>query len=145
MELKIGRKEFYSDRCIGGFYINGQWCYYTLEDKDRQRQVGGVIIPWSSNLKVPKQTAIPYGRYQVVIDKSDRFQRMMPHILDVPDFTGIRIHILNTPVETEGCPGIGLQYEVGSHNILKSKLAFDDFFPKLESGLLDGDVWIEVS
>jgi len=145
MELKLNRKEFYPDRCIGGFYINDQWSYYTLEDKDRQRQAGGIIIPWSSDLKIPKQTAIPRGRYQVIIDKSDRFQRMMPHILDVPDFAGIRIHILNTPVETEGCPGIGMQYEVGTHNIVKSKLAFDDFFPKLELGLLDGDVWIEVS
>lgn len=145
MILEVNRKEFYKDRTIGGFYIDGQWYYYTLEDTDRQRQDNGTIIPWSTDLKVPKETAIPRGRYQVIIDWSDRFKRNMPHILDVPDFVGIRIHILNTPVETEGCVGVGLQYEVSSHNILKSKLAFDDFFPRLEAGLREGSVWIEVA
>jgi hypothetical protein len=137
MKLEINRKEFYPDRCIGGFYIDDRWCYYTLEDTDRKLEEGGV--------KIAGKTAIPRGRYKVTISWSNRFKRLMPHILDVPQFVGIRIHAGNTPENTEGCPLIGLQYEVGSHNILKSKLAFDDFFPKLESGLLDGDVWIEVS
>ena len=136
MDLELNRNEFFDDRTIGSFYIDGEWCYYTLEDKDRKLEDDGV--------KIPKETAIPRGRYQVIIDLSNRFQRMMPHILDVPQFTGIRIHILNTPVETEGCIGIGLQYEVRTHNILKSKLAFDDFFPRLEQGLKEGEVWIVV-
>jgi hypothetical protein len=137
MELEINRKEFYPDRCIGGFYIDGSWCYYTLEDTDRKLEEGGV--------KIPGKTAIPRGRFKVTISWSNRFRRLMPHILDVPQFVGVRIHAGNVPENTEGCPLIGLQYEVGSHNILKSKLAFDDFFPKLELGLLDGDVWLEVS
>lgn len=138
MFLELNRKEFYPDRCIGGFYINGRWRYYTLEDTDRRLEEEGTI-------KVPGKTAIPRGRYQIIIDYSNRFKRLMPHLLDVPQFEGIRIHPGNIPENTEGCPLVGLEYEVGTHNILKSKLAFDDFFPRLEEGLKEGEVWIKIS
>jgi hypothetical protein len=137
MELLVERKEFYEDCTIGGFYIDGEFAYFTLEDKDRYLEDG--------NTKIPKETAIPRGKYRVIIDWSNRFQRKMPHILDVPQFDGIRIHILNVASETEGCVGIGLQHDAPNHNILKSKLAFNDFFPRLEAGLEEGEVWIEIT
>lgn len=136
MNLEINRKEFFDDRCIGGFYINGKFAYYTLEDTDRKLEEGGI--------KIPKQTAIPRRKYKVTISFSNRFQRLMPHILDVPQFAGIRIHAGNTPENTEGCPLIGMEYDAPSHEIRKSKLAFDDFFPRLEAGLKEGEVWIEI-
>lgn len=145
MKLELTRNEFYFDRTIGGLYIDGRWCYYTLEDTDRQMEDDKTILPWSPSLKIPKQTATPYGRYQVIIDLSTRFKRKMPHLLNVPDFEGVRIHTGNYPGDTEGCILIGLQYEVGTHAILKSKLAFDDFFPRLQKGLEEGEVWLEVS
>ena len=136
MNLELERKEFYPDRCIGGLYIDGQFAYFTLEDVDRKLEEGGI--------KIPKMTAIPRGRYKVTISWSNRFNCLMPHILDVPQFTGIRIHAGNTPENTEGCPLIGMEYDAPSHEIRKSKLAFDDFFPKLELGLLGGEIWIEI-
>lgn len=144
MNLELNRHEFYFDCTIGGLYVDGRWCYYTLEDTDRQIEDNKTILPWSPSLKVPKQTAIPYGYYQVIIDWSNRFQRLMPHILNVPDFEGVRIHMGNYPIDTEGCPLIGLQYEIGTHAILKSKLAFDDFFHRLQDGLRDGEVFITI-
>ena len=137
MFLELERKELYDDRTIGGFYINGVWAYFTLEDKDRRLEEGGV--------KIPGMTAIPRGHYKVTISWSNRFHRFMPHILDVPNFAGVRIHTGNTPVDTDGCILIGLGHDVNTHNILKSQLAFDDFFPRLEKGLFDGDVWITIS
>ena len=70
MELKIKRKEPYPDRSIGGFYIDGRWCYYTLEDTDRKLEEGGV--------KIAGKTAIPRGRYKMTISWSNRFRRLMP-------------------------------------------------------------------
>jgi hypothetical protein len=136
LELERKPKESLPDRCIGGFYIDGQFAYYSLEDTDRKVEEGGI--------KIPGKTAIPRGRYKVTISFSNRFQRLMPHILDVPLFTGIRIHAGNTPENAEGCPLIGMEYDAPSHEIRKSKLAFDDFFPKLEAGLKEGEVWIEI-
>lgn len=139
MNLELNRKEFYPDRTIGGLYIDGEFAYYTLEDCDRHLEEGGV--------KIPKETAIPRGKYKVTISWSYRFQKMMPHILDVPQFTGIRIHSGNYPADTEGCILIGLEYDAKTHAILKSRDAFNDFFPKLGEALalhtLD-EVWIEV-
>ena len=136
MELILERKEFYPDRTIGGLYINGSFFYYTLEDMDRKLEVAGV--------KVPKLTAIPRGRYQVIIDFSNRYQRRMPHLLNVPQFEGIRIHVGNYPGDTEGCILIGMQIDDPNHVVLDSKKAFDDFFPRLEKALVEGKVWITI-
>ncbi len=95
MELVLNR-QIYSERStIGELLVNGQWQCWTLEDYFR-------IGP-----KAPGATAIPEGRYRVILDFSQRFQRIMPHLLDVPGFTGIRIHPGNTDADTEGCILVG--------------------------------------
>lgn len=138
MELLIWRKDEQNDRAIGDFFIDGEKTYWCLEDKDRFLETGGI--------KVPKETAIPRGKYKVIIDFSNRFQRMMPHVLDVPQFDGIRIHAGNTPADTEGCILIGMDYDPVQKIILKSKVAFDDFFPKLQSAINAGEeVTLEVT
>jgi hypothetical protein len=137
MELLIERKEFYEDCVIGGFYIDGEFAYFTLEDTDRYLESG--------NAKIPKETAIPRGKYRVTISYSNRFQKMMPQILDVPQFTGIRIHAGNVVTDTEGCVLIGMKHDAPNHNILKSVDAFNDFFPRLTKGLTEREVWIEIT
>ena len=137
MNLELQRKEFYPDRTIGGFYINGKFAYYSLEDTDRHLEDGGV--------KVPKETAIPRGKYKVIISYSNRFKRMMPQLLDVPQFTGIRIHSGNTPANTEGCVLLGMRYAASDHIILDSQIAFDDFYGKLIEGVKEGEVCIEIT
>jgi hypothetical protein len=137
IELEIVRKEFFHDRCVGGFYINGVWYAYTVEDTDRHLEDGGK--------KIDNETAIPRGRYKVIIDWSNRFQRKMPHILDVPQFTGIRIHDGIGPQSTSGCPLIGGKYDANTHNILDDRATFYDFFHKLEEWLKKDEVWITIS
>ena len=137
LKLELQRKEFYPDRTIGGFYINGKFCYFTLEDYDRRLEAGGQ--------KVPGQTAIPRGRYRVTISYSNRYKKLMPQLLDVPDFTGVRIHTGNVPTDTEGCILVAMKYDAPTHNILDSRIAFEDFYCRLEEGLEAGEVWIEIT
>lgn len=132
MELKVIRKEFTETSTIGELYTNGKFFCYTLEDKVRPE-----------GTKIYGKTAIPAGTYQVVIEYSPKFSREMPHILDVPNFTGILIHPGNTSVDTEGCLLVG--YKKGPDTIYESRHAFDDFFTLLKQDLQTGNVYINIA
>ena len=140
MELKIWRKEPYDDRCIGHFSIEDVLFSYVLEDTDRHLEAGGV--------KVYGKTAIPRGRYRVVIGWSPHFSRRMPEILDVPQFTGIRIHDGVGPESTEGCLCISYKMEIhdGKHWLIEDKAAFSTFFDRLDVALKSGEeAWITIT
>jgi len=95
--LHMHRFKFTEKTTIGNILDDdGQFVCYTLEDKDRKLEGGGE--------KVYGQTAIPRGFYRVILSRSNRFKRIMPEILDVPQFTGIRMHGGNDEHDTEGCP-----------------------------------------
>ena len=119
MKLKLERFEYGSTFTIGRFYIDGVYHCFSLEDVVRK------------GAKVNGQTAIPTGTYNVIIDVSTRFGKQLPHILDVPNFTGVRIHTGNTSKDTEGCILLGQTWTKGDF-IGNSKLAFDSFFDKLK-------------
>ena len=119
MKLELKRFEFGNTFTIGKFYINGIYHSYSLEDKVREGK------------KVNGQTAIPTGTYDVIVDVSTRFGKPLPHILNVPNFTGVRIHAGNTSKDTEGCILLGHTW-AGKEFIGNSKIAFDAFFKQLE-------------
>jgi hypothetical protein len=100
MKLRLLRDTFGEAYTLGKLYVDGVYFGYTCEDKDRRLEDGGV--------KIKNATAIPRGRYRVRLSFSNRFQKLMPEVLDVPQFSGIRIHGGNTHHDTEGCPLLGL-------------------------------------
>jgi hypothetical protein len=140
MILELYRKCVFSDRIIGDLYVDGHWECFTLEDQDRRLE-DYLDTP---DIKVYGKTAIPRGKYRVDIDMSARFKSLMPHLLDVPLFTGIRIHVGNTPQDVEGCIIVGKSVDWDTRTLLHSRLAFSEFFPKLSWGLAQGQVWITI-
>ena len=131
MELKIIRKEFTESSTIGDFIIDNEFFCYSLEDTVREEGV-----------KISGLTAIPEGRYRVIVDRSTRFRRAMPHILNVPNFEGIRIHNGNYPKDTEGCPLLG--FTKSKDFVGDSRNAFNQFFDKLYMALRDEECWITI-
>jgi hypothetical protein len=99
MELKLIRETFTEKSTIGSLYVNGIFFCYTLEDKDRKLESGGV--------KEYAKTAIPRGKYKVVLSFSNRFKKYLPELINVPQFAGIRIHAGNTADHSEGCILVG--------------------------------------
>ena len=100
-------------------YVDGIYECYTLEDVVR------------NGTKVLGKTAIPTGEYKLIIDASVRFKQDMPHILNVPDFTGVRIHSGNTSADTDGCILLGTTW-AGKDFIGNSKIAYKKLFDKLK-------------
>jgi hypothetical protein len=98
MRLKLERKYLKPNYTIGDLYINNMFFCNTLEDTYRDL---------SKDKKVYGKTCIPYGTYRIVMSYSNRFQRIMPELLNVPHFSGIRIHSGNTSEDTEGCILVG--------------------------------------
>lgn len=133
MIISVHRFEYGTNYTIGKLSIDGEFFCYTLEDKVRP-----------AGVKVDGQTAIPTGHYKLVRDLSTRFGKMMPHILNVSGFEGIRIHSGNTDVDTEGCILLGDTW-AGGDFVGQSKVAFARFDLKLQEGLLNPPVTIEIS
>jgi hypothetical protein len=129
MQLTLVRTDFTDISTIGKLYIDDVFFCYTLEDAVRDKKINGV-------------TAIPYGTYEVIINFSNRFQKPMPLLLNVPNFEGIRIHSLNTSDQTEGCIGIG--FTKGNNYIGQSRKAFNELMPVLQKALKNGKVFIEI-
>lgn len=116
------RDSFTESTTGGSLSINDELFCYTLEDKDR-------LLETTPNAKVYGQTCIPRGEYDVVLDFSPKYQRIMPHVLNVPGFTGIRIHPGNFAEDTDGCILLGRKR--GNNEVLESRDAFNEFFDKI--------------
>lgn len=94
MKIVVVRDTFTENSTIGKMLIDGAFFCYTLEDTIR-------------DVKVYGETAIPYGTYKVIINMSNRFKRLMPLLVDVKGFEGVRIHNGNTKEHTHGCILVG--------------------------------------
>lgn len=94
MKLTLEREILNDDFTLGRLYLDDEPFCYTVEDAVR-------------DVKIPGRTAIPYGTYKVDITYSNRFQKILPILLDVPNFSGVRIHSGNTAEDTEGCILVG--------------------------------------
>jgi len=103
------RRETYT---VGKVIIDGQRFCESMEDKDR-----GLTQDMSEEeikrIKVYGETAIPTGTYTVKMTYSQKYKRNMPEVLDVPGFSGIRIHSGNTAKDSLGCILLGRNTKVG--------------------------------
>jgi hypothetical protein len=96
MEITVLRNRFKPDYTAGQLYIDGEYFCFTLEDEIRE-------------VKVPGETAIPEGFYDLVFEDSPKFGPQTLTLRDVPGFKHIRIHSGNSEKDTEGCIIVGFR------------------------------------
>lgn len=132
MRMHVKRKWLSPVCTIGELFVDGELECFTLEDRYRP----------PPEPKVPRETAIPNGIYEIVVNYSNRFQQQMPLLLDVPHFQGVRIHTGNTHHHTEGCLLVGRKRE--GDRILESKLAYEALFPRIQAAVQQGKVHMTV-
>lgn len=93
--------------------------------------------------KIKGRSAIPEGHYPVVITYSPKMNKWLPLLLNVPKFSGIRIHAGNTAKDTEGCILVGENREVGK--VLDSRMWLSRLKQKIVEAKERGEgVWIRV-
>lgn len=100
IELSLNRDVFNPAFTLGRLMVDGSHFGYTCEDTDRELEV-------YPERKIHGQSAVPRGRYRLTTSASQRFGKVLPILLDVPGFSGVRIHGGNTAADTEGCPLLG--------------------------------------
>ena len=98
---------------ISRLYVNGNlFGCNTLEDTDRGLNQE-MDLNEIKKKKVYGRTAIPSGIYECVYTYSNRFKKMLPLLLNVKGFDGVRIHSGNYAKDTEGCILVGLNLKKG--------------------------------
>lgn len=124
---RIARKDGYT---IGRMSLNNEYFCDTLEDTDRGLK-NTMSVDEILSKKRKGITAIPTGKYDVILTFSPRFKRVLPLLLSVKGYEGVRVHAGNTNKDTEGCLLIGENKAKGQ--VLNSRATLE----KLMSILLD--------
>ena len=101
---------------LGVFYIDKTPAFFVIEDEYRENKVSG-------------ETRIPEGVYTIKLRKdlttlTQRYRDKYPwfiwhiEITNVPNFTGIYMHIGNTEEDTAGCQLVGYHASIQSKEFI---------------------------
>lgn len=138
MNILVNRLYDNGDATLSAIYIDGKLICWGLEDEYRD-----------INKKVPGETRIPEGEYDVVFRREGRHHNTysqkfgsahygMLHIINVPNFEYILIHIGNTERDTDGCLLVGDSANY-SGTISSSTEAYKRFYKIVASALLKNE------
>lgn len=118
MKIEVKRIALKDKYTIGHMYIDGKFVCDTLEDKVRDLNKNGKFD--NGEVKIPNETAIPYGSYNVTMNVQSpkysnytkypyvkKYNAFMPRLQNVPSFEGVLIHAGNTADHTSGCILVG--------------------------------------
>jgi hypothetical protein len=128
VKLKLVRNTSTKGFTEGKLYVDGIFECYTIEDEDRKLESAGV--------KVQNLTAIPKGIYNMTISMSNRFKKFLIEVLEVNQFSGIRMHSGNSSKDTEGCIIVGsINDRTNDDWIGGSKIAYEALHKKVKTAL----------
>lgn len=117
--------------------VNGKFICYGLEDTFRKNKIWG-------------ETRIPEGTYKMGLRKVGRFHGVysvkfrdfhkgMLHVLDVPNYKYILIHIGNSPSDTAGCLITGSRPRGDGNYVYESTQAYKELYPIIIKSLINGE------
>jgi len=138
MELRLLSEPSADGATLGSLFVDGVFQCWTLEDLVREMP-GQPVSVW----KVQDETAIPAGRYRVVLTFSNRFRRILPLLVGIEGFSAVRIHPGNWAANTQGCILVGLGRSKAM--VTSSAVAFNALFARINDAVKRGEeLWITV-
>jgi hypothetical protein len=129
MHLQVVRKWYSENSTIGEFYVDGKLLCHTLEDRVRAQGAP----------KIYGKTAIPAGTYGLIMNLSTRFKEVMPLLLKVPGYEGVRIHAGNKDADTLGCVLLGVYDARFPDWVSNSRLQVANLYPVLKAAQARGE------
>lgn len=144
MEIILKRTNRKPEFTIGELKVDVNFHSYILEDADRALH-SGMSLSEIASIKIPAATAIPSGRYEIVMNFSKRFQKQLPLLLDVPGFAGVRIHSGNTTAHTEGCLLPGNKRNLSKGEVYESRDATNRLISLIKAAVKKEKVFITIS
>lgn len=145
MELRLERTYKGPQYTIGHLYINNEFFCDTIEDVDRGITQDMPFTNTKNNTgywtdkdgnkiqKVYGETAIPTGVYEITLTYSSKFKKILPILLKVNGFDGVRIHSGNTQKDSLGCIIVGENKAKGQ--VLNSRNTMNRLMPLLEKAI----------
>lgn len=153
MKLKIDRAWNKDTYTISRLFVDGKRFYESLEDKDRGlKQTDS--LDHIRKVKVPGETAIPSGTYEITLNVvSPKYRAIkwyrdlcggrMPRLLNVPGFDGILIHPGSTALDSAGCILCGRNTAKGK--LTSSRDTFKSLYKMMEEAADRGEkITIEI-
>jgi hypothetical protein len=130
--VKVRRYSSQSVTSLGLVHFDDEFQHHTIEDKYRKEKVKG-------------ETRIDAGVYalglqELVTPMTERYRNKFDwfdlhlHVKDVPNFSGIYIHIGNTQKDSEGCLLVGNtanNNRIEAGRITRSTEAYKEFYLKV--------------
>ena len=144
--IEVTRKWKKPTYTISKWNVDGKWFCDGIEDRDRglSNHMSEATI---KSIKVKGETAIPTGKYEIRMTPSYTFAHkpkkpyawcdaVLPEIVGVKGFSGIRIHAGNTAKDSLGCLLPGRNDKVGwvSNSMNECK----KIFPMIQQAIKDG-------
>lgn len=143
MLITVKRYLSTAEATLSKIYIDGVFECFGLEDGPRE-------------VKVPGETRIPAGVYRVGVRREGGFHRRysndrrtrdyhrgMLHVLDVPGFQWILIHIGNFEWDTDGCLLVGGKADEQRMCVYNSALAYEALYKRAIAAAERGSLRIE--
>ncbi len=142
MIIIVDRFHSDDDATLSLVKVDGRFVCFGLEDEYRADKMAG-------------ETRIPAGVYRVGLRTTGGFHARyserfpwhagMLHVLDVPGFEFILIHIGNTDEDTAGCllVGFGASGERSDLRVVTSRRAYEDLYRRVVGAAADGTLEIE--
>lgn len=139
LELRVERAWKKPSYTIGKFFVDGKRFCESLEDRDRGL-TSSMTEADVKKRKVYGETAIPTGRYRVKLTYSNKFKRILPEVLGVKGFEGIRIHSGNTAKDSLGCLLLGENKAAGK--VLNSRATMQKLMAILDN--TTKEIWLTI-
>jgi Steigviridae/Suoliviridae L,D-carboxypeptidase/transpeptidase len=134
MQLTLQRLTDNDECIIGALYVDGATQCFTLE----------LPLLFQGQQNVPCKTCIPSGTYEVDRLYSPHFQKMMPHVVNVPGRTEVEIHVGNAAKDILGCIVVG-ETRISDVMIGDSVAAFADLEAKLANAWANTEqIWLTI-